>query len=172
MTATLFDHEIVTEVSDYRYTLTRRVDRGHTTVANTLCWVMLNPSTADETFDDPTIRRVTRFTFDHGFANLIVVNHFALRATNPKHLIDAAENGIDPIGQHNPWHIADAFDRSGAIVFAWGAWLDNRRLRTLDLPAFCTRRRLQPWCLGTTKSGAPRHPLYVTADQPLIRWQP
>lgn len=153
-------------MSDYRYTLTRVPtivpDRQH----STLCWIMLNPSTADESVDDPTIRRVKRFTFDNGFDDLIVVNLFAARATNPNELIDMAEAGVDPVGADNPYWLAWAVARSDAVVFAWGAWVDGKPLKRLHPHTIVP----DPLCLGATKSGAPRHPLYVKADQPLVPW--
>lgn len=152
-------------MNPYRYTLTRclclPVPRDS---VRTLCWVMLNPSTADETVDDPTIRRVKRFTYDNGYTDLIVVNLFAARATNPNDLLDMAGAGVDPIGANNSYWLAWAFAKSDAVVFAWGAWLDKRPLKRLHPHALVT----DPLCLGTTASGAPRHPLYVRADQPLV----
>lgn len=130
-------------------------------------WVMLNPSTADETNDDPTIRRVIAFTarfaeragvvpWRRGFT---VVNLFARRATDPRVLTGS----FDDIGPENDRAIAEEAEKASLIVCAWGANKTFGRVaRVLEI--------LGPgpkWCLGTTKSGAPRHPLYVKADQPL-----
>lgn len=152
-------------MSEYRYELTRVLtDAYWAPFRRTLCWVMLNPSTADETIDDPTIRRVKRFTADNGYDKLIVVNLFALRATKPAALLSHA----DPIGQHNPMAISKAFHVADDVVFAWGAWLEGKNFPRLR-PELITA---EPLCLGVTKHGSPRHPLYVKADQPLVRYQP
>lgn len=72
----------------YRYTLERVVNAQPAgNIRDRLCWVMLNPSSADAELDDPTIRRVKRFTADAGYSDLIVVNLFALRATSPDELL-------------------------------------------------------------------------------------
>jgi hypothetical protein len=101
----------------YRYTLTREWLTG----VGTVCWVMLNPSTADDTVDDPTIRRVVRFSTDNGFHRLVVVNLFAARATNPTELVDMASAGCDPRGPDNNEVLRAAISQSLRVVYAWGA---------------------------------------------------
>jgi hypothetical protein len=157
-------------VTDYRYTL----ERGGWLGAGRLCWVMLNPSTADDSTDDPTIRRVVRFTRDAGYSDLVVVNLFAARSTNPKHLLEMD----DPIGPRNDTEVRLAMRESDAVVFAWGSWYASNlnRFEVIDTAApvrtFTELDGLTPACLGTTKDGAPRHPLYVSARQSLVpyRW--
>lgn len=155
----------------YRYSLTRGwdMDRPRPWVT----FVMLNPSTADALVDDPTIRRCMRFARDWGFGGVEVVNLFAYRATDPSDLHDAAGAGIDPVGPDNYQALNDALMRR--TVVAWGAHpmashrVDDLLLRCDGINLL--RATPQPlWCLGTTKSGAPRHPLYVRADQPAIAW--
>jgi hypothetical protein len=156
-------------MTPYRYTLTRRC--GGLFTDRRLCWVMLNPSTADETADDPTIRRVLRFTSDADYGELEVVNLFAARATNPNDLLTIA----DPIGPDNDSIIAAAFNRANDVVFAWGASPAAHKIglerRGLEVWTTCRSMMRLPLCLGTTKDGAPRHPLYVRADQQLVVWQ-
>lgn len=141
----------------YRYLLTRRwADDPAVT------FVMLNPSTADATTDDPTIRRCIGFAKSWGYGSLNVVNLFAFRATDPRDLLAAT----DPVGPRN-----DAFlhDYLPVSVAAWGAHkLAVARARQV-MQAFAGRPLL--WCLGVTKDGHPRHPLYVRADAPLIPWR-
>lgn len=167
---------------NYRYTLTRNVeqgmsfdDTGRPHLAGRLCWVMLNPSTADELVDDPTIRRVIRFTKDHGFADLTVVNLFAARTTRPIHLTEMS----DPIGPDNETAIEQAFTESDAVVVAWGAWYRaNRhrfyprpaRIRILDqdVVAIAMRLDLPIYTLGLTSDKSPCHPLYIPASQKLV----
>ena len=157
-------------MTDYRYTLYRDL-RDPLTAAgrhDRLCWVMLNPSTADEIVDDPTIRRVIRFTRDAGYGALEVVNLFAARATNPKRLYEH----LDPVGPENMAAICDAFLAADGLVFAWGASGGARALsQGASVGAWARRFDLSPLCLGVTADGSPRHPLYVRADQPLVPYE-
>lgn len=159
----------------YRYTLTRTCD----TLAGTgrVAWVMLNPSTADDHVDDPTIRRVIRFSQDAGFAELVVVNLFAIRATDPLLLRDFVASGVDIHGPENHRAIADAVASSRRVVFAWGAAAPNA-LRSVvaataaQVVSVCRAAGLEPMCLGVTEGGHPRHPLFVPARQPLVLFPP
>ena len=153
-------------MNGYRYTLRREWAFGEGCV----CWVMLNPSTADDTLDDPTIRRVVRFSQDNGFQRLIVVNLFAARSTRPVHLTEMT----DPVGPENRDTLAAALAESTAVVFAWGSWYGANAHRVVTPPKptlYAMRAGHTPLCLGTTADGSPRHPLYVRADQPLIPFE-
>lgn len=156
-------------MSAYRYTLHR--DCGALASNERLCWVMLNPSTADTTTDDPTIRRCIGFTRAAGYAELEVVNLYAARATNPHDLVTVK----DPVGPDNDHHIASAFHAATDVVFAWGGWASpNLDVvgRAAAVWSTCRSMMRLPLCLGTTKDGSPRHPLYVGAHQLLVPWQP
>ncbi|HKV84961.1 MAG TPA: DUF1643 domain-containing protein, partial [Ktedonobacterales bacterium] len=96
----------------YRYLLWRTWDAA----LSRLLWVMLNPSTAGETMDDPTIRRCVSFSRRWGFGGIEVVNLFALRAASPKEL----QRTPDQIGAENDRYIAEAASRATGIVVAWG----------------------------------------------------
>jgi hypothetical protein len=140
----------------YRYRLSRAWADGPTAA-----FVMLNPSTADATKDDPTIRRCIGFAKREGCGGLVVVNIFAFRATSPADM-RAAD---DPIGPDNDEHIMDALvDADGPVVAAWGS-LGSYRGRDHDVRLLTD---VPLWCLGLTKAGAPRHPLYVKGDAPLL----
>ena len=130
----------------YRYRLWRRWDRSRPVVA----FVMLNPSTADARNDDPTIRRCVGFARAWGYGGIEVVNLFAYRATDPREL--RAAN--DAVGPENRRHIHRAIARAHLVVLAWGAHGSGSGL--LSLP----RAR----CLGLTRAGRPRHPLYLRRD--------
>ena len=148
---------------EYRYTLTREMFPGAQ-----VCWVMLNPSTATQTHDDATIRRVKRFSTDHGYGRLIVVNLFALRATKPQALVFHP----DPLGgTRNIVEITKAMKDSAEVVFAWGSW-SMGLLRPPDVLSIAHELGHTPRCLGLTKGGAPRHPLYVPANERLVPYQP
>lgn len=151
----------ISEDGAYRYDLSRTWDPGKLTV----CWVMLNPSTADALTDDPTIRRVRGFSQRDGwFGKLVVVNVFAYRATSPGELKDVR----DATGEHNDSYLRAHIRTSNMVVAAWGASMPRRHGGQEPWVA-----RMLPGgrtvCLGTTKDGRPRHPLYVKADQ---QWEP
>jgi hypothetical protein len=137
----------------YRYRLWRRWDRSRPAIA----FCMLNPSTADARRDDPTIRRCIGFARHWGYGGIEVVNIFALRATDPR----ALRSARDPVGPRN-----DAFMRRAAarspVVIAWGVHGALRDRESAALKLFGARSRLL--ALGRTRSGAPRHPLYLRRD--------
>lgn len=144
----------------YRYALTRMwgpdVNPDGRDGARGVCWVMLNPSTADAEVDDPTIRRCLGFTRAWGFDRLVVVNLFALRSTNPKLLAQHQQ----PVGPENGAALALALGSSEVLVAAWGASYPKALRRHVD----SVRRELRgrgAVCLGLTSTGEPRHPLYV-----------
>lgn len=127
---------------------------------------MLNPSTADATQDDPTIRRCISFAKSFGTEGLIVVNLFAARATLPGTLLEMD----DPEGPENHAYVTLACElaaaEKGKIVCAWGAHHIAQQMRGTVL-GWIDLVSLEPVCLGYTKSGAPRHPLYVPANTKL-----
>lgn len=156
---------VVSDDGVYRYALTRtwRTD------VPALSFVMCNPSKADAFEDDPTIRRCMGFARREGAGGLRVVNLFAYRATSPltlraARLVDHATN--DPcIGPRNDGYL-DALPHDERVVVAWGAF--PAPVRIAHVVRLLQPRRL--WCLGVTASGAPRHPLYVRGDAPLVPW--
>lgn len=141
----------------YRYRLVRQWGPGPRAT-----FVMLNPSTADATADDPTIRRCMGFPRSWGLDCIVVVNLYAYRSTDPRALWTAA----DPVGPDNDRHLRLAAADPGPLVAAWGAHARQDRVdQVLALPGF---DRLQ--ALGRTRAGAPRHPLYLRADSTLEVW--
>lgn len=135
----------------YRYSLIRRWSAGPT-----LRWVMLNPSTADAHVDDPTIRRCTGFARAWGYGEIVVHNLFALRATDPR----ALRVHADPVGPDNDLYLRRVGSPPVPTVCAWGAHgaLHGRDRAVL---AVLAESSTQVLCLGTTRAGQPRHPLYV-----------
>ena len=153
----------ISPCGDYRYWLLRVWDRS----LRTLPIVMLNPSTADASKDDPTIRRCISFAKREGFGGIRVVNLFAYRATSPDDMKAAA----DPYGPEGNAVLGEIFMVAGMtdtpVLAAWGANGDHlRRAERIKLSAKHWGARLV--CFGTTKDGHPRHPLYVAGDQPLV----
>jgi hypothetical protein len=136
----------------YRYLLWRRWAE-----TATVLFVMLNPSTADGSRDDPTIRRCTGLASAWGFGEVEVANLFAWRATDPRALVRARRR----VGPRNDAVIVEAAARADAIVVAWGVHgaLAGRDRAVARLLAGRAVR-----CLGVCRDGAPRHPLYVRRD--------
>lgn len=150
---------VLSDCGTYRYEL-RRVWDPRLPLA---VWIMLNPSVADASQDDPTIRRCVAFAKVWGYGGIIVVNLFALRATDPRELASHP----DPVGPDNDKHIVQAATRDGVVVCAWGAHKLTTR-RADRVLAVLRAEEITPRCLGTTKAGHPRHPLYVPASTPLV----
>jgi hypothetical protein len=147
----------------YRYALTRVWDES----GKRALFIMLNPSTATEFQNDPTVERCERRARALGFGAFRVTNIFAYRATDPK----VMRAQPDPIGPQNDAAILDGTAWADTIVCAWGSHgvhLDRgaavtRLLRQTGLPL---------WHLGLTKAGAPKHPLYISYTQQPVAWAP
>lgn len=137
----------------YRYSLWRRWEQE----SPYALFIGLNPSTADESRDDPTIRRCRRFALDWGFGALYMANLFALRATDPRVMTSDHE----PIGDENDQWLKALTQNAGIIICAWGVH-GTHRARNQEVLAMLEAHPLQ--CLGTTQHGHPRHPLYVKAS--------
>jgi hypothetical protein len=136
----------------YRYQLSRVWDSS----LPRCNFIGLNPSTAGETIDDPTIRRCIGFAKAWGCGALAMTNLFAFRSTDPKGLLGAK----DATGPDNDWWLEETADTSTIVIAAWGVHgvLNERNRRVIELLA----DRLE--CLGRTKDGHPKHPLYLKAD--------
>jgi len=121
-------------------------------------FLMLNPSTADENKNDPTVERCQRYATKWGYGGLHVCNIFAYRSTDPKGLLIPK----DPVGPKNNEAIFDVASEAGIVVCAWGnhGLLNNRSDQIRKLLA---NKKLH--CLKINKStGQPGHPLYLKKD--------
>ena len=127
--------------------------------------IMLNPSKADHRISDPTALRAIAFAKREGFGGVVIANLYAYRATNPKDLplgLPEAE------GPANLPTLGAMPDRCAKLVVAWGATEHGSAPRR----AFLDRMKfVELWCLGVTKFGEPRHPLYLKSDAPLVRYR-
>ncbi len=149
----------------YRYLLRRRIGgpRGR------LLFVMLNPSKADETRDDATIRRCIGFAKRWGYGELEVANLFGLMATDARELLRHA----DPVGAGNDAAIRAALARADVVALAWGnhAAHPQHRARAADVLRMI-RGACKPYRIGgLTKQGQPRHPLRLAYDERLVRYE-
>lgn len=148
----------LSECGLYRYSLTRTWDSS----ISPAVFVMLNPSTADGTVDDPTIKRCMSFAQTWGRGGIAVVNLFAFRATDP----DAMKAASDPVGPENDAEILRCVAGADRVVAAWGVHggYKGRDSAVVELLRKAGRSMA---CFGTTKDGYPRHPLYVATATPL-----
>jgi hypothetical protein len=154
---------VYSDCERYRYSLTRIWDPA----GRRALFVMLNPSTATEVQNDPTVERCERRARALGFGAFRVTNIFAWRDTDP-HKMRAA---LDPVGPENDAAIRDGAGWSDQIIAGWGthgAHLDRgpaveRLLRDFGQPLFH---------LGLSKAGHPKHPLYIAYSEQPRPWVP
>jgi len=145
---------------NWRYTLHRRWADG-----NSVAFLMFNPSTADETQDDPTIRRCIGFAQRWGYGRLVILNLFAIRGTDPR----TVARVHDPVGPLNNFWILKALADDGCdeLVCAWGCGdhMKEPALRRRPLSLLRLIDEAIPYlpinCLGVRKDGQPRHPLML-----------
>ena len=143
----------------YRYALWRTwKEDSH------VMFIGLNPSTADKTKDDPTIRRCIGYAKAWGFGGIYMLNLFAFRATNPKELFKAD----NPIGNENNDYLKMYHSKEGLNIACWGSWgvYLNRGQEVIRLLG---KENLS--CMGVTKTGQPKHPLYLKRGiEPMFFW--
>ncbi len=143
----------------YRYALWRVWDES----LPKLLFIGLNPSTADEINDDPTMRRCIRFAKDLGYGTFIMGNIFGYRSTDPKKLKQIK----NPVGPRNNHWLRKLHKDADMTIAAWGThgeYLDrgNEVYRLLD----------GLYCLKITKNGFPSHPLYLPARLKPLKYNP
>ncbi|KMK68803.1 hypothetical protein IMCC21224_113689 [Puniceibacterium sp. IMCC21224] len=141
----------------YRYSLSRIWDPA----AETVAFVMLNPSTATELRNDPTIERCERRARQMGYGGVSIANLFAFRATKPADLKAAP----DPIGPENDAVLWNLASRAACVIAAWGT-----HGALLERGPALAQQLGRLWHLGLTKDGHPRHPLYVSYQTRLQLW--
>jgi len=154
---------VYSDCERYRYSLTRVWDSA----APRVVFAMLNPSTATEQANDPTIERCEQRARRLGFGGFRAVNIFALRATDP-HDMRAAD---DPTGPDNAQALADAAEWGNMVIAAWGVHGAHRN----QGPTAATALRAAGYTLhhlGLTKAGHPRHPLYLPYSAQPTLWLP
>jgi hypothetical protein len=124
---------------------------------------MLNPSTADHEYNDATIERCERRAKALGYGSLVVWNLFAFRATDPKILKEES----DPVGPDNDYFIKEALtevvSKNGLVIAGWGSHGAHLG-RNQYIANVISDLGIQIFCLGSTMSGQPKHPLYISYD--------
>lgn len=153
---------LYSDCEKYRYALTRVWDE----VGRKAAFVMLNPSTATEVQNDPTVERCERRSRALGFGAFRVCNIFAWRDTDPFKMRKAAE----PIGAENDAAIAEACQWADQIICAWGTHGVHLG-RGPDVAQLMQATGEPLFHLGLSKDGHPKHPLYIAyAQQPML-WE-
>lgn len=142
---------------NHRYILTRIWNENKPFVM----FIGLNPSTANATEDDPTIRSVQRIANKNGFGGIYMVNCFPYISTNPKEMKQCSEQDI----VINDKFILNAKSNCLEVVFAWGNFEIvkslNRDKSLIELLGVAK-------CLGQNKNGSPKHPLYIKSETKFI----
>ena len=154
------------ECRRYRHTLWRTTGDCQFGNERICCIIMLNPSTADQSTDDPTIRRCRGFARDWAYGRLAVINLFDFRATEPAELKKAEK----PCSDQNDTVILTVAKASDLVVCAWGThgeYLDRGSRVAKALRAAGVNLHL----LAPTKMQLPRHPLYLKRVLQPIPWK-
>ncbi|GAJ17368.1 unnamed protein product, partial [marine sediment metagenome] len=146
----------------YRFTLYRRWAGS----GQEILFICLNPSTADEDYNDPTVWRCVNFARDWGYRAVWLGNLFALVTTDPAKLYTPTIYEVfDPVGRGNNLVLKKMAARCAKVVYAWGnhGHIANRGRHVVDMigPA---------WCFGVNKTGEPKHPLYQSRNAQLKRY--
>ncbi|MDR7101508.1 DUF1643 domain-containing protein [Croceicoccus sp. BE223] len=156
---------IISDCGRYRYRLERNTVGGGATAV-----IMVNPSTADATENDATIRKLIGFGRRNRWGKLIVGNLFAYRATDVRELGKVA----DPVGPENDNHLIQMLAEADQAIIAWGP-LSKQPLRVrnrfLNVLTMISGAGLDPYCIGpAAKCGHPKHPLMLPYESPIIEW--
>ena len=146
----------------YRYSLTRIWDPNGERVH----FVMLNPSSATEIQNDPTVERCERRARALGYGAFCVTNIFAWRDTDPKKMRAA----LDPIGSHNDDAITKACDWADKTIAAWGTH-GTYMERGAYVEKLLARLNKPIFHLGLSKEGQPKHPLYIAYQKMPELWK-
>jgi hypothetical protein len=144
----------------YRYWLIRRWDATKPLIA----FIGLNPSTADEVKDDPTMRKIRKFATAWGYGGFLMLNLFAFRSPYPAEMTKARTKGDDIIGLHNGVRYMRGYISdfgADTVVAAWGAYKSDRGSLVSSLLGMPIE------CLGKNNDGSPKHPLYLKDDTKL-----
>jgi hypothetical protein len=151
---------VYSDCESYRYLLTRTWGQGRAVL-----FVMLNPSTATEVQNDPTVERCERRARALGFGAFRVTNIFAFRATDPKVMRSVA----DPVGPGNDAALLQSLDWADMVICAWGNHGLHRN-RGAEVEALLRGTGAKLHHLGLTGHGQPKHPLYISYDRQPEPW--
>ena len=145
----------------YRYTLWREWIGG----SGTCAFIGLNPSTATDTIDDPTIRRCSRYAQAWGYQTYLMLNLFAWRDTDPRRMKSAS----DPVGPLNDDVLVDQAQQASIVIAAWGAH-GTFNGRSDAVRQMMNDADVTLHYLALTKDGHPGHPLYLKSTLTPTPW--
>jgi len=148
---------IISSDDKYRYVLSRIWDESKSKVMI----IGLNPSTADASYDDPTIRKCIKYAKSWGYGGIYMLNLFAFRASKPKIMFSVDE----PIGVENNQYLMDYSLKCDKVVCAWGSD-GNYKNRSSEIKSKLSNLHY----LARNKSGEPSHPLYLKPELTPIRF--
>lgn len=151
---------LFSDCGQYRYILSQIWDKGRAPMV----FVMLNPSTANDYSDNPTLRRCISFAQRENAGGMLMVNLYGYRTPYPEEL----KNTADPVGPENDRHLREVFAQAktagSKVVCAWGQ--PSKHLKRKQAVAQLIQDiGLQAYQLG---EGPQKHPLYLAADVPLL----
>lgn len=154
---------VITEDQKYRYALWRKWKLG----GRNIMFIGLNPSRANEYFNDPTITRLINFSKDWGFDGMYMANLFAWRDPDPSFLKQfGVLNFFEYVGSHTDEWLRVMSADSVRLVFCWGSW-NNIEIRSKvvehEFPG--------AMCFGKNADGSPKHPLYLKKTTKLIEYK-
>jgi hypothetical protein len=152
---------MITGCGKYRYQLTREWGEEPT-----LLFILLNPSTADAEYNDPTVLKCVRYAKRWGYGRLVIVNLFAYRSTDPAQLLTCD----NPVGLGNDAIIYAACEEAAEIVCGWGAH-GSYLGRGVFIQRELVARGYKPVCLGLCQNGEPKHPLYLSNDAERVHYE-
>lgn len=171
-------HAVLSDDRKYRYVLYRSLDglawdaeeRADGSERKTVCFVLLNPSVADENVNDPTIEKLIRYGVAWGFQRLAVVNVYAIIETDSKKL--AVKRALDEeiVGDHNMAFLETELGNADKIVCGWGneGAYRNDVIHALLGPDGLNKRA---WCFKKNLNGTPVHPLYQRDAAELVPYE-
>lgn len=140
---------------NYRYALWKKWNL----TKQMIMFIGLNPSTANEYIDDPTIRRVQRFAFDNGYGGFYMMNLFAYISSDPKQLLSCQ----DPLGKNDEW-LNTIYLKTDIIIFCWGSFQEAKQRAKYITDKF------EGFVLAINKDGSPGHPLYLPKNSSIIKY--
>ena len=152
---------VYSQCKKYRYSLTRAEPDSRAS----LLFILLNPSTATELANDPTVSRCQARANMLGYQSFRVCNLFAYRTKDPKIMKRCA----DPIGPHNDLIIHESILWATQIICAWGCH-GTYLNRAQEIHNMIVKSQVEFFHLGLTKANQPRHPLYLSYAQKPVRW--
>jgi hypothetical protein len=149
----------------FRYTLESAVGDGALGGKGLVNFIMLNPSTADETQDDPSVRRCKAYAAAWGYDRAVVTNVFAFRSTDPR----ALRKHPSPVGPRNDEWITRSARRADKVIAAWG--LHSLHMdRHFEVVRMLVELGVRPEVLALSKAGIPKHPLYLSGGLKPRMW--